>query len=254
VRASTAGGHLSLFNLSGTAADATVAVPQGAGALTLFAGAQTVTRTGTAYRARLGAATAAVAAARFTLRAAAGRIPDGLTAEVRDAATVVLTGPACRLVLTDACGRTVRVTLRAGRPREVTLPGATPYPLSDVALGRITFPTSPLPAGMSDPAAAVDGDPRTSWAPGPGGRMVVDLGAVVQVGEVSAVWTTGRAPAARVEFSTDGLAYTTAGVLTGRTGTLRTGGSARYVALAVPDGTAPGACLTSLVVREADGG
>jgi hypothetical protein len=68
------------------------------------------------------------------------------------------------------------------------------------------------------------------------------------------VWTTGRAPAARVEFSTDGLAYTAAGVLTGRTGTLRTGGSARYVALAVPDGTAPGACLTSLVVREADGG
>ncbi|MEE4545178.1 discoidin domain-containing protein [Streptomyces sp. V4-01] len=250
VRASTAGGHLSLFNLSGAAAAATVAVPQDTHAVTLYAGTQTLTPAGTAYRAQLAAASASVAPARFTLRAAAGgRVPYGLTAEVTDAATVRLTGPSCRLVLAGAGGRTVRVTLRAGRPREVTLPGATPYPLADLALGRITFPTSPLPAGMSDPAAAVDGDPRTSWAPGPGGRMVVDLGAVVPVAEVAAVWTNGRAPAARVEFSSDGLAYTTAGVLTGRTGTLRTGGSARYVALAVPGGTAPGARLSALSVR-----
>jgi len=30
---------------------------------------------------------------------------------------------------------------------------------------------------MSDPDLAVDGDPATAWRPGPGGRMVIDLGA-----------------------------------------------------------------------------
>ena len=74
VRASTAGGHLSLFNLSGSAVTTVVAVPQDRSRLTLFAGAQTVTADGTDYTAELDAASAQVAAARFTLRPAAGRV------------------------------------------------------------------------------------------------------------------------------------------------------------------------------------
>jgi hypothetical protein len=129
------------------------------------------------------------------------------------------------------------VALRAGQARTVTLPGTAPYPLDDLALGRVTFPTSPLPAGMSDPGAAVDGDPATSWAPGPGGRMVVDLGAVVPLGTLTARWTAGPAPAARVETSADGLTYQPAGTLTGRgpAVSLPLAGQARYVAVAVPD-------------------
>ncbi|MFJ2956405.1 discoidin domain-containing protein [Streptomyces sp. NPDC087270] len=241
VRASTAGGHLSLFNLSGSAVTAQVALAQDTRAVTLYAGSQTVTAHGTSFRAELGAAGAELAPARAVLRAASGRLPAGLTAEVRDAATVVLRGPSCRVELTAPGGRTVRVTLRSGRARTVALPGAAPYPLDDLALGRVTFPTSPLPPGMSSPAAAVDGDPHTSWTPGAGGRMVVDLGAVVPLGTVTARWTGGRVPAARVETSGDGLTYQQAGTLPARaTSSLRLKGSARYVALAVPDGAPHG--------------
>lgn len=254
VRASTAGGHLSLFNLSGTAATARVSLAQDRRALTLYAGAQTVTADGTDYRAELPAAGAAVAAARCTLRAAGGgQVPQGLSAEVVDAATVVLRGPSAKLLLAAPGGRQVTVNLRAGRARTVTLPGAAPYPLADLALGRVTFPTSPLPDGMSDPAAAVDGDPRTSWTPGPGGRMVVDLGAVVPLATVTAAWTAGRPPAARVETSADGLTYQSAGRLAARpNASLRVSASARYVALAVED-TDPrnAARLVSLAVTGA---
>ncbi|SEF50092.1 F5/8 type C domain-containing protein [Actinacidiphila yanglinensis] len=252
VRASTAGGHLSLFNLSGAAVTAQVALPQDTHAVTLYAGSQTVTADGTAYQAELGAATAALAPARAVLRAAGGRLPQGLSAEVRDAATVVLSGPSCRVEVAAPGGRTVRVTLRAGRTRTVTLPGAAPYPLDDLALGRVTFPTSPLPPGMSDPAAAVDGDPHTAWTPGPGGRMVVDLGAAVPLATVTASWTGGRGPAARVETSTDGLTYQQAGTLAARTtASLAVRATARYVALALPDGAPRGARLVSLAVTGA---
>lgn len=88
---------------------------------------------------------------------------------------------------------------------------------------------------MSDPATAVDGDTHTSWNPGAQGRMVVDLGAVIPVGEVRVTWTSGRVPSSQVEFSTDGLTYTPAGTLRarGRTGVLAAAAGARYVALAV---------------------
>ncbi|MEV6795274.1 discoidin domain-containing protein [Streptomyces sp. NPDC051320] len=250
VRASTAGGHLSLFNLSGAAVVTEVRVEQDTHVVTLYAGGQTVTAQGTAFRAALGPAAAVVAPARAVLRALDGRLPVGLSAEVRDAATVVLRGPSCRVEVAAPGGRAVRVTLRSGHARTVTLPGRAPFPLDDLALGRVTFPTSPLPAGMSDPAAAVDGDPHTAWTPGPGGRMVVDLGAAVPLGTVTARWTGGRKPAARIETSTDGLTYQHAGTLSGRstTASLRLSGQARYVALAVADGAPHGARLVSLAV------
>ncbi len=102
---------------------------------------------------------------------------------------------------------------------------------------------------MSDPAAAVDGSAHTAWTPGPGGRMVVDLGAAVPLGTVTVRWTGGRAPAARVETSTDGLTYQQAGTLAGRdTSSLRLQGTARYVALRVQGGAPHGARLVSLAV------
>src|SRR6185436_19473474 len=96
------------------------------------------------------------------------------------------------LTITAPAGRRVVVTVRAGswsstvrvrpgRSRDVVVPGAPVTPTADLARGRGPFPTSPLPAGMTSPARAVDGDPRTAWRPGPAGRMVVDLGAVVTV-------------------------------------------------------------------------
>lgn len=251
VRASVAGGHLSLFNLSADAVRTTVSVPQDTRAVQLYAGTQTVTETGTDQVAELAAASAAIVPSRFVLRAdSRGRVPAGVRAEVLDAATVRLSGPPCHLVLTAPGGRSVRVSVRRGRTERVSVPGATAYPLADLALGRVTFPTAPLPSGMSDPAAAVDGDPHTSWNPGSDGRMVVDLGAVTPVDEIRVAWTGGRIPPSRAEFSADGLTYTPAGSLRvkGRTGTLGTSGSARYVAVAVHERHSRDARIVSVSV------
>ncbi|MFJ9030239.1 discoidin domain-containing protein [Streptomyces sp. NPDC102274] len=251
VAASTAGGHLSLFNLSGAAVTTTVGVPQDTRRLQLYAGTQTVTATGTDYDAELAAARAAVAPARFTLRSnTGGRVPAGLRAEVVDAATLRLTGPSCRLVVTAPGRDDIHVSVRHGRTEQVSVPGAPSHSIPDAALGRITFPTSPLPSGMSDPAAAVDGDPHTSWTPGAGGRMVVDLGAQLPVGEVRVVWTGGHVPSATVEFSADGLTYEEAGRLRTRRreATLSTEITARYVALDIPSRRPRDARVVSLSV------
>ncbi|WUJ32971.1 discoidin domain-containing protein [Streptomyces sp. NBC_00388] len=251
VLVSDAEGWLSLFNLTGQPVTTTVTLPQDTRSVRLYPGDQTVTGSGTDTVAELGAAAATLAPLRLTLRTASGaRVPAGLRAEVGDAGTVRLTGPSGRYVVTAPGGRGVAVTLRSGRPSDVRIPGATPYPLDDAALGRTTFPTAPLPPGMSDPAAAVDGARHTSWTPGPGGRMVVDLGSVQRVRAVRAVWTGGRAPASRAEFSTDGVGYRAAGELVrrGHDSALTTDGSARYVALAVPGWQHGDATLISLGV------
>ncbi|MGQ4511201.1 discoidin domain-containing protein [Streptomyces sp. DW26H14] len=252
VTASVAGGHLSVFNLSDGQVDTVVSVPQDTRKVTLFAGTAAVTATGVDHDVRIAAASAAVVPARVTLRSATGgRVPAGLRAKVVDAATVELSGPACRLLVAAPGGPAVRVTLPRGRTRRISLRGVTPYPLADAALGRPTFPTSPLPKGMSDPASAVDGDARTSWDPGTDGRMVVDLGAALPVAEVGALWTGGRVPAAGLAYSTDGVTYTTVGRLPvrGREGSLRAKGTARYIALTVRDRRPHDARLVTLSVR-----
>ncbi|ANZ39547.1 hypothetical protein BBK82_29360 [Lentzea guizhouensis] len=119
--------------------------------------------------------------------------------------------------------------------RTVTMPGAQAFPVDDLALGRVTFPNSVLPPGMSDPARAVDGEDRTAWTPGRDGRMVVDLGAVHRIGHVRLKWTDGREPAHTVSYSVDGRTY---GPAT----------DARYVAVSTR--WRPGdASLTSVTVR-----
>ncbi|MGK3201669.1 discoidin domain-containing protein [Amycolatopsis sp. MEPSY49] len=216
VEATVTDGFLVLLNLSGTAASGRATLP---GENRLYRGEQTVTRTGTEFSYALAAAEGRIEPPRFTLKA-----PAGVKAVVRDASRVELTAPAGLLPVL------VTVTPDGGRARPVLLPprrtvpvvfgDVRPYPLTDRALGRTTFPAEPLPPGMSSPAAAVDDDPATAWRPGPDGRMVVDLGAVTAVSAVELAWTRGRVPAASVETSVDGVTYATA-----------TSGPARYVAV-----------------------
>ncbi|MEW2343383.1 discoidin domain-containing protein [Streptomyces griseoaurantiacus] len=251
VRATLTDDHLSLFNLSDEPVTTRVDIPQTGSARLLFEGSQTLTDAGTAYDAALDAADARLLPPRLTLHPLDGRrLPTGLRARVIDAASVELTGPACRVRVT-AQGRSEVVVVRPGRPTTVTLKRATAYPLRDLALGRTVFPTSPLPTGMSDPSAAVDGDPATAWTPGPNGRLVVDLGAQVRVRDIRTDWTNGRVPALHAEFSGDGLTYTPAGRLTGRARTrhLGTDITARYVALATDAGHESGARLVHLSLR-----
>ncbi len=249
VRAALTEDHLSVFNLTGSAVSTTVAVPSAGTERVLFEGRQTVTSDGTSLEVGLDAASAELLAPRMTLSPLTGRrLPSGLVAEVVDAATVRLSGASCRARVAGQ-GRSAVATVRG--TGTVRLTGATAYPVDDLALGRTVFPTNPLPAGMSDPRAAVDGDPHTAWTPGPKGRMVVDLGASVEFTEVSAEWTGGRVPAGRVEVSDDGVSYRGAGTLSGP-GPRRNLGvraTARYVALATDAAGAGGARLVSLSVR-----
>ncbi|WP_107482979.1 discoidin domain-containing protein [Streptomyces sp. M41(2017)] len=251
VRAALTEDHLSLFNLSEQQVTTRVGIPRSGARAVLFEGRQTLTADGSSYEADLDAATAELLPPRMEVSPAfGGKLPAGLRAEVVDAATVRFTGASCRLRVTGQ-GHTEVAEVRAGRTTTVTLRGAEAYPLDDLALGRTVFPTTPLPPGMSDPSAAVDGDPHTAWTPGPDGRMVVDLGAERPVREVRTEWTGGRVPGQNVELSSDGLTYTQAGRLTGH-GTSRllaTSATARYVALATDAGKRGDARLTSISVR-----
>jgi hypothetical protein len=244
--------HLSLFNLSGDAVTTTVDVPQSGAGRVVFQGAQTLTDSGTSYQAELPSAEALLLAPRFTVTpvSGVGRLPTGLRVQVTDGATVRLSGAACRVRVEGQHRSEVAVVSR-DRETTVRLQGATAFPLDDLALGRTVFPTSPLPAGMSDPAAAVDGDPATAWRPGSDGRMVVDLGARLPVRSVEVAWTVAGAPALGVEVSDDGADYRSAGRVDGRgrNRALTLDTSARYVAVQV-DGRLPAdARIARLSVR-----
>lgn len=243
VKAALTDHYLSLFNLSSDSVTTTVTIPGSSDeGIRLYQGVQTVTDSGTALHAELPAASATLAPARVVL--SGGRIPVGLRAEVRDGRTVRLTGPSCRVTV-SAQGRSLDVTVRAGRTTTLTVPRATAYPLADLALGRTVFPTAPLPPAMTDPGAAVDGDAGTAWSPGPDGRMVVDLGAEQHITEIRTQWRGDHTPVSQVEFSLDGRTYSGAARLSAR-GVLRTDRTARYVALRVTTSATRPASLVAL--------
>jgi hypothetical protein len=113
-----------------------------------------------------------------------------LEATVTDSQTVTLTNLAAsgtaEFTVRAADGPdTTTVTLAAGARQTVRLAGTLLTPVTDLALTKTTFPTSPLPPGMTDPDLAVDGDPATAWRPGPGGRMVIDLGTGHTLGRIT---------------------------------------------------------------------
>ncbi|WP_406633565.1 discoidin domain-containing protein [Amycolatopsis sp. WGS_07] len=222
-RATANGAHASvtddflvLANLSDTAVTGTVSLPQDRTALLLYRGTQKVTTSGSAVTFELAPAEGRIEPPRFTVRGTFGAaVPPGLTAVVHDASRLDLTAPSGLLPAV------VTVTPAGGQPRTVTLPPRRtvpvvfgeirPYPLADRALGAVTFPAEPLPPGMTSPDAAVDDNPSTAWKPGPGGRLVVDLGTPLQLATAELAWTAGHVPATVVETSTDGITYTEAG-------------------------------------------
>lgn len=221
---SDADGYLSVFNLTSRAVtDVTVRLHS---ARRLYRGVQVARRRGLEWTVSLAGGTAVVEPPRFTVDEA---VPDGTRFEVVDSRHLTITAPAERRVAVTvrvgSWSSTVRV--RAGRSRDVVVPGELVTPTADLARGRRTFPTSPLPVGMTSPDRAVDGDPRTAWRPGGAGRMVVDLGAVVAVGDVRLTWSKGPRRRVRVEASSDGVGYAPLA------------GQARYVAVAV-EGWRPG--------------
>ncbi|MFB9837017.1 hypothetical protein [Actinoallomurus acaciae] len=167
LRASLAGGYLSLFDLSGTKiSGAWLTLPM-SGDVRLYRGTRRTAPGGTVYQATVDAADARVEPPRFTL---SGTVP-ALEATVADAQNLTLKnldtgGTATFTVHTADDADRAEVTLAAGEQRTVHLGGTRLTPVADLALTKTTFPTSPLPAGMNDPDLAVDGDSSTAWRPG----------------------------------------------------------------------------------------
>jgi hypothetical protein len=245
VKAALTEHYLSLFNLTPHPVTTTVTIPRSpSGEIPLYEGVQSVTESGTDYRAELSAASARLAPLRIALSGI--RIPAGLRAEVADGRTVRLSGPSCRVTV-SAQGKSVGAKVRAGRATAATVPRATAYPLADLALGRTTFPSAPLLPGMTDPKAAVDGDEGTAWTAGTRGPMVVDLGTERHIREIRTQWRGGRIPASQMEFSLDGRTYDGATRLSSR-GVLRTNRTARYGALRVTVSADGHATLTTFTV------
>jgi hypothetical protein len=173
-----------------------------------------------------------------------GGAPLGTRFLVTDSHHVTVTAPADRAatVTVRAGSWSAEVRLAAGRSRALTVTTGGPVtPTTDLARGRTTFPTSPLPAGMTSPAVAVDGDPRTAWRPGPAGRMVVDLGESLDLTLIKLTWTRGTRRPVRLSSSVDGLSYdaVTEVPRPGLSAASVVRISARYVAVAV-QGWRPG--------------
>jgi hypothetical protein len=157
---------------------------------------------------------------------------------VSDSHHVAVTAPPDRAAaVTVRVGSwSAHVRLAAGRSRALTVTTGGPVtPTTDLARGRTTFPTSPLPAGMTSPAVAVDGDSRTAWRPGPAGRMVVDLGETRDLTVIKLTWTRGRRRPVLLSSSVDGLAYDVVAEVPspGPSAASVVHVSARYVAVAV---------------------
>lgn len=249
IRASNADGFLSMFSLSAQPVTTTVSIKQPRTAIKVYQGTQRVVATGTDYDVTLDAASARIEPHRFTVRnLAGGPVPARVTVTVLDGQRVRVTGPPAMLGVAQAGGIELPVILPAQRS-EIVFPTGRPHPLSDIAAGCTTFPTSPLPTGMSDPAAAVDDNPQTAWTPGPNGRMVVDLGASRQITEITLHWTAGQVPTVNLATSTDGRSYQPAAQISrAHRATVQLAATARYVAVAT--GWRPGqAVLTAVVIR-----
>lgn len=241
LKAALNGEALSLFNLSGTPiSNAPVSVPQQGSSRHVYLGTQTTTAAGVTYEATLAAASAAVETPRFEV-STDGPVA-GLRVSVADSRTVTITNQAnaarARVTLTSAAtGERRTVTVARGTSVQVPFAQGVRTPTSDLALGRITYPSSPLPPGMSDPDRAVDGDSRTAWTPGGADRrLVVNLGAARVVERVDAVWSGGRKPSYTIETSTDGVTWAP----------FSAGGTARYVSVRVSGWRAGDASLSEL--------
>lgn len=242
LRAALNDDHLSLFNLSAEPVAAALTVPQRGADRRLYLGAQRITGSGIAYEVDLDPASAAVQAPRFEVRSPAA----GLRFTVGDSRTVEVTNPGRtpeRVELRSvATGERRTVTVPAGKTREIRFTAGPRTPTDDLARGRITYPSSPLPAGMTDPDLAVDGDPRTAWTPGAADRrLVINLGGDHAVAEVGLHWAGGRTPRAETAVSDDGITWRP----------FRPGDTARYVSVLIKTWRSGDAGLAEVTVTPA---
>lgn len=251
VQVSLVDGYLVAFNLTGADVTTTVTVPHrddaSGGAVPVFAGEQSIGARSSALEVTVRAGDAVVLAPRATVAGPRGRTPDGVKVTTSDARTFTVTGRGPVTVRHAETGASRRA---AATPRgtAVRFGAGTAFPVADLALSTLTFPSSVLPEGMTSPSAAVDGDRTTTWVPGPAGRMVTDLGSPQEIGTVVAEWARGRAPSAVVSVSDDGLTFTDVGPVD-RSGVVDVARTARYVALTTT--WRPGdAGLTSLKVLD----
>ena len=248
LRVNDADGYLSIFNLTeDLIADAVIVLPS---VRRLYHGTHTVVPDGLEWTVTQPAASARVEPTRFLVD---GSAPVGTRYDVTDSQRLVVAAPFGRPVAVTVRSGSGAVSVRvpAGETRAVMIGGGTVTPTSDRARGRSTFPTSPLPVGMTSPGYAVDGDPGTAWRPGPAGRMVVDLGVVLAVGEVRLTWTRGSVRPVRLESSTDGLSFAPLKLLPrpAQIATSAVAVSARYVAVVVLDWRPGDAELVEIAVR-----
>ncbi len=232
VLATTLDGYLSLFNLTGSDITTTVAVPYTSDRVSLFEGTQELGESASIVSVTVPAGSAVVLPPRFEVPRDAA---EGLTATVVDGATLELNGAGATSIDVSnlASGESRTVGVAENISTTARFDGVAPYPVQDLALSRLTFPASVLPVGMTSPGLAVDGDASTAWTPGTNGRMVVDLGAVRDIGSVAMVWDGPQAPQATVSVSNNGLDFEIVGntSLTGVTGIALVDASARYVAV-----------------------
>ena len=231
--ASTLDGYLSVFNLTGAAATVDITVPHDGDDIALFAATQRVGHESSTVTVSVPEAGAVVLAPRFTISLAS--IGDReVTAEIVDGRSAEFASSVAGAIEVDNIETREHRTLEvnADETAEVSIQGATAFPVRDRALLANTFPASVLPAGMTSPARAVDGDSSTNWLPGTDGRMVVDLGTPLQIGAVAALWTDGRVPESVVSLSDDGLTFRDVSAVPERsTGVVTVDETARYVAL-----------------------
>ncbi|MDF2506451.1 MAG: hypothetical protein K0Q52_310 [Microbacterium sp.] len=240
-------GYLTAFNLSGTEVSTPVTIPYVGDTVSLFDGDQVLGAEASTLQVTVPAGQALVFAPRATV-STADAAASGVTVSVADARTIRISDarpkgqgaasarPAVpTLAVTNIeTGKTRK--LPVGVPAVATaasFPGATPFPVADLALSTVTFPASVLPQGMTSPKAAVDGNAATSWTPGSDGRLVSDLGSARPIGDVSTLWDGAGAPAATVSLSDDGITFREVGSIKAGTthGTVSVDATARYVAL-----------------------
>jgi hypothetical protein len=233
LRVSDADGYLSVFNLGKERMiAASVVVPS---TDRVYLGSQVVTDEGLEWTVSLDGATAVVEPPRFMV---SGVAPAGTRYVVTDSHHISVIAPPDQGVAVTVRAGTwwAAVNVAAGRSRPFVVPGDEPVtPTADLARGRTAFPASPLPAGMTAPGYAVDGDPGSSWRPGPSGRMVVDLGEVTDVTLVRLSWTRGALHPVRVSGSVDGLDFRLVATVPrpGRSAASVVKVSARYIAVTV---------------------
>ncbi|HEY9306895.1 MAG TPA: discoidin domain-containing protein [Microbacterium sp.] len=238
-------GYLTAFNLTGADVTTDVTVPYVGDTVALYAGDQVLGRDSSHLTVTVPAGDAVVLAPRATVPTAAAQAA-GVSVSVLDGRTLRVARPDGGDARANAAAtRTLDVTnVETGETRTLpvvkpkvaaaaSFPGATPFPVPDLALSTLTFPASVLPEGMDSPQRAVDNDTRTAWTPGANGRMVTDLGSAQSIGTVSTLWNDEGAPAATVSVSDDGITFRDVGsIKAGATrGSVSVEATARYVAL-----------------------